>query len=836
MSHERTLVALAAATVCALAPCALQAVSSITAAFTAPAAGQTLSGNIYQSKACEVIGSNIRRVSFSLVSSSGVVTALNNEFYAPWNCNLDTRKFSDGAYTLRAVAYDAANASLTLQRNVIISNGTPPPPPPANPPPVVSIVQPANGASVPSGAISCMVNATDADGIRQVDWYVDGGLVHTDLQAPYDTCNISNLAAGAHTIRAVATDTRGATAAAQVTVNAAGAAPPPPPTAGCSIGSTAAIAVSAVPSRVSGIAPLSVFFDATGTAAAATSRPYHDLEYRWSFGDPAGGAAWSQGSSLGIGTNSKNSAMGPVAAHVFEAPGTYNVCLRVTDGANTADRAVAITVTAPDSAAEFSGRNTLCVNSGAAPVAGVDGCPIGAAVLHSGDFDAAINTTARNGATHRRILFRRGGTFSTSTAAVINVNGPGLVGAYGATGAKPLVIGNSAKMLFGNPSNLAFADWRVMDLSFDGQNQSSSGGTAFETIGPFRQLTLLRVEARRALHGMLLSKWFLDTQVNGSTPFRAPLWSELALVDSVIEDVYGYGFLGEANRLSMMGNRFHARTNLSAPQDPLSHLVRIGYTNSAVVSHNRLAGGSPGNSLTIRGVNYAGDRTIPAGAWTEKALVSDNVIMGGNSVWFFTIYPVNNTYDTRFRNILIERNSLVATPPTQHMLVTDAGELTVRNNLFNLTGAAGQTAIFMSRGGVAPAGLNLNASLYNNTAYSGSARNGNFRFLEIANGAPPSLRVRNNLSYAPNLVGSHLAVSGTPGAGAVISHNTDGAAIRSGNFGFSYAGGLAEPEAWRANGPDVVDRGTPVPVWSDFFLIPRGGVYDLGAINPMPQP
>src|SRR5512145_1297788 len=80
-------------------------------------------------------------------------------------------------------------------------------------------------------------------------------------------------------------------------------------------------AISLVPSRTSGVAPLAVFFDATGTTRSSTFRPFHDVEYRWDFGDPVSGN-WqpTDGSRTG---RSRNSATGPVAAHVFGAPGTY---------------------------------------------------------------------------------------------------------------------------------------------------------------------------------------------------------------------------------------------------------------------------------------------------------------------------------------------------------------------------------------------------------------------------------------------------------------------------------------------------------------------------------
>jgi hypothetical protein len=87
--------------------------------FTAPSDGQTISGNLYQSSACEVTGSNINQVVFYLNT-----TQLNTENYVPWNCNLDTTKFADGTHTLRAVAYDSAGASASTQISVKIQNSS----------------------------------------------------------------------------------------------------------------------------------------------------------------------------------------------------------------------------------------------------------------------------------------------------------------------------------------------------------------------------------------------------------------------------------------------------------------------------------------------------------------------------------------------------------------------------------------------------------------------------------------------------------------------------------------------------------------------------------------
>src|SRR5688572_12692926 len=140
------------------------------------------------------------------------------------------------------------------------------------------------------------------------------------------------------------------------------------------VGSAAAqIVPSVVASRLSGVAPLFVFFDATGTTDPTTARPFHDLEYRWDFRD-LGSGYWS---TTGL---QKNFAKGPVTGHVFETPGTYTVNYFVRNAAGSTPVQYVQQINVQDPNVVFSGSNTLCVGN-SLPVAGSDGCPAGAAVL-----------------------------------------------------------------------------------------------------------------------------------------------------------------------------------------------------------------------------------------------------------------------------------------------------------------------------------------------------------------------------------------------------------------------------------------------------------------------
>ena len=108
------------------------------------------------------------------------------------------------------MARDSAGATATATRNIYLAGST------ANTPPTLSISAPANGATV-KGAVSCGASASDSNGIRQVQFYLDGSSIATDTGSP-DTCSFDStkLSNGSHTLRAVATDTLGGTSSTQV--------------------------------------------------------------------------------------------------------------------------------------------------------------------------------------------------------------------------------------------------------------------------------------------------------------------------------------------------------------------------------------------------------------------------------------------------------------------------------------------------------------------------------------------------------------------------------------------------------------------------------------------
>ncbi|WP_235217021.1 extracellular catalytic domain type 1 short-chain-length polyhydroxyalkanoate depolymerase [Archangium violaceum] len=73
-------------------------------------------------------------------------------------------------------------------------------------PPTVNITAPANAATV-SGTVDVTANATDAAGVKKVEFYIDGSLADTDTAAPYVfTWNTAGVANGGHSLMAKAYD------------------------------------------------------------------------------------------------------------------------------------------------------------------------------------------------------------------------------------------------------------------------------------------------------------------------------------------------------------------------------------------------------------------------------------------------------------------------------------------------------------------------------------------------------------------------------------------------------------------------------------------------------
>lgn len=633
-------------------------------------------------------------------------------------------------------------------------------------------------------------------------------------------------------------------------------------------GTSGAITLAMSPSRLTGVAPLSVFFDATGTTATATTRPFHDLEYRWSFDDVPGstvyGSTWTTGSRANV--SSRNSATGPVSAHVYERPGTYYVSMTVIDGTNSVSNACTkITVLNPDDTTigsgdgVFTGTNTICVagwNSPSkttlspTPTAGAGGCPAGANTVSEPSFPAAISAYAKTG---RRVLFKRGDTFTAATQAVITAAGPGTVGSYGPpTDAQPVIqmTGNTNTLGFSSVFTPAFSDWRIMDLSFDGMGGSASAGIGLGSgNGGVRQVTLLRDHFQNFWTSIGFG--LEAANMGNNAGHRGNTIDQLAVIDSTTTAGSNtvYGGYNAGNRVAFMGNSFD---NGSVPT--ASHILRFPFLNKAVLCNNDiLHEGSDRLGMKIHAPSWNATKgvldtnaTYPAlnsnysfdaagDGYSKNILISENKFVDGTkNPWSISLGAQDQWSDERVKDVIVERNFFVANVASQASMHVVAREITVRNNVHDFSnGGKYQTGISVSQEGIIQASDQVR--IYNNTYYSSFVAISGSEYHWIQVGTPSAtvtnITAKNNLAYTPNTGSTEPAVIlNYCGTCLTESNNSTPAQMKSATSPFTTAPPVILSDYKPAAGSYAIGGGVKVPVWSDLFGVAEPATRDMGAL------
>jgi len=226
-------------------------------AWKTPGTGATVKGKISGS-GCEALAGDERGVKSVVMKVDGAT--LNTESDAPWNCSFDSTRVSDGVHTLTATASDAAGNTRTASVTVTVANKPattpkpeptpepkptpvpepeptpvptpePEPTPPTDAAPNVSWATPIAGSTVTrkiSGS-TCEALASDDKGIEKVVMKIDGAILNTESDAPwncsFDSTKVSD---GTHTLSATAYDTAGNTRTASISVKVSNVVDPVP--------------------------------------------------------------------------------------------------------------------------------------------------------------------------------------------------------------------------------------------------------------------------------------------------------------------------------------------------------------------------------------------------------------------------------------------------------------------------------------------------------------------------------------------------------------------------------------------------------------------------------
>lgn len=555
--------------------------------------------------------------------------------------------------------------------------------------------------------------------------------------------------------------------------------------------------------RTGGVAPLAVFFDAIDDVTTSGAAPTFawssgvfqpaDREgamYAWDFGDPGAGT-WS---TTGL---SRNAATGFTAAHVFEAPGTYVVRLTLAD-AGGAVRSYAQTITVADPATVFASTTRYVAGHGSDGNPGTQAAPY--ATLGKAMADVASGAA-------KRVLLRRGDTFTAPTAYAITSPGPGLIGAYGSGDRPVLNVTYTGELSVFSPRG-AGADWRVMDLELRGpgtDHPTGSVGPPAETAAT--DVLALRLKLTADTWGVSLGwgDWW------PGNPAGYQLSDGMFVVECEAPNAGSYAYYVGARRLALLGN--------VGSDSQRTHVARMWLGHKAVVSNNHfLRCQAQRHELKIHGAPADGR---PDTRWIT---ITDNRFdASAVSQWSLAIGPQDNASDEAISHVLIERNRFSSGAASANSIEVNASYSMIRNNLFDFTGSPSYgSAALIWRRGVEPIPTTIRA--FNNTCYKTISTTDTLMFDVRA--PVVNAEVRNNLGVAWTSTAGWRTVQNSTATGWVQSNNllvTQGAVT-------SVTGG----DLTLAAGSPAIDAGAALPQVTEDFARgarPAGAGHDVGAFE-----
>ena len=309
-------------------------------AVTAPAADATVSGTSVAISATASDVSGVASVQFFVGA-----TSIGTDTSAPFSVTWDTTATPDGPASITAVATDTVgNQTTSAARSATVDNTAP----------VVSISQPADGATV-AGPVNIVAAVTDTSAVS-VEFLIDGTVINTDSVGPsYDTTwDSTTVADGPVSISARATDAAGnVTTSAAVAVTVQNITPDTtPPTVGLTApadGTTIAGTVTISATASDDVAVASVDFLVGATVVGTdTTAPY---SIAWDSTSVPDGAVSITARATDTSTNATTSTA--VGATIQNADVTLPVVSLTApaDGATVGGNAVTISATATDNIA-----------------------------------------------------------------------------------------------------------------------------------------------------------------------------------------------------------------------------------------------------------------------------------------------------------------------------------------------------------------------------------------------------------------------------------------------------------------------------------------------------
>lgn len=418
----------------------------------------------------------------------------------------------------------------------------------------------------------------------------------------------------------------------------------------CSVISVAAMAdpqARLTASRTSGPAPLAVFFDATATTDSDTSiDTFRQLGYYFDF-DDSGSGVWQQS---GLSKNVETGA--PLAAHVFDRPGTYRVGVRARN-ANGSWSDAWVTITVADPNEFYAGTDTVVLSTGS----DLTGAPAGAQQLRN-------VSSWPNWQSNKRYLLKAGDNFSGLGQLRIRDRNDFQVGRFG-LGSKPIV---SSVLIDMDEDNAATPPENgvIQDLDTDVITQYKM----------FKNLLLYRNDVigdSSNINFAAANTWYANNQRGTSS---AADWKHSGPIFIVENHVNMNGArVGALNGIAGLAHHIAILGNIS--EQAKEHSVRIFGTNKMVVGHNLLTGPATDGirhdfKLMANGINeWPADNAIFRPGTTSETLpntryvrVHNNTIgrSGSPNTWHAQFAPQDSGRSGTvegIRDVLLESNRFI---------------------------------------------------------------------------------------------------------------------------------------------------------------------------------